>query len=181
MKPFTILASIILAFSTLLLSCEKEKEPKEQLTTVNGNTFGALLNGTAFIPDYYDAANNVHGIRIHFWYSPTTRGRWLQLIAQRRNGDFVEVYLSGPFSTGRRLLKTTTYPYPLNGMPPDYARYAIASPSKDFITNSTIGGYIEILNIDTVNKKVEARFEFTGTEGATGEQVKISNGYFKNF
>jgi len=182
MKCSTILAlPVILAFSTLLLSCEKEKRAKEQLTTVNGNTFGALLNGKSYVPDYYDAANNVHAISIYFWYNSINSKVRLQLISRRKSGDFIEVHLTGPFTQGRRLLNVTTNPYPWNGTPPDYSRYTLLNPSKDFITNNLIGGYVDILKIDTVAQKIEARFEFTGTEPISGEQVNVTNGYFRNF
>jgi hypothetical protein len=176
---FKILILLFTALCCMQSSCKKDKRPPSELVTVNGQTFGCRVNGEPFIADKWDYGNNIPPVRIRFRYSSFSPPK-LQVIAERSN-SYIEVSLNSPFSTGNRVLKSTTRPYPIEGLPRDYGLYQKISPDKEYITNDTLGGYVNILSIDTINQRIEARFEFTGTERFSGEKVVITNGYCKNY
>jgi hypothetical protein len=177
-KLFKIPILLFTVFCCIQSSCKKDKAPSE-LVTVNSQTFGCRIDGVPFIADKWDFGNNIPPVRIRFRYSNFSPPK-LQIIAEKEN-EFVEVWLNSPFIKGNRQVQFNTRPYPIEGLPKDYCLYQIVTPDKEFITNSAIGGYVNILSIDTINQKVEARFEFTVTNQTTGNIVSITNGYFKNF
>ncbi len=167
----------ILSFFLLATGCKKDSPQSEQVT-VNGQTFGCRVDGVPFISDLWDYGNNIPPVRVDFWYSPVLRTMEVQIIGKKEN-QYIEVWLASPIVAGRALLKTTTLPSPAIPHPPNYGLYQKLSPNQTFITNSSIGGYVDILSVDTVAQKIEGRFEFIGTDQTTGKIVTITNGYFK--
>jgi hypothetical protein len=158
--------------------CKKDKTPSSEWVTINGQIFGCRVNGKPFIADKWDYGNNVPPIHIDFWYDPI--GSYRYLIANgNKSNERVEIYLNPPLVVGRRELKFRTRSHPTYVHPLDYGYYSTQFPSREYITNDTIGGYVNILSVDTINQKIEARFEFKGVERITGDKVTVANGYFK--
>ena len=169
---------IAICSTIIAASCKKEKTPASELVTVNGQTFGCRVNGRPFIADKWDYGNNVPPIHVDFWYNPI--GGYRYLIANgNKSNERVEIYLNPPLVVGRRELKFRTRSHPTYVDPLDYGYYSTQIPSREYITNDRIGGYVNILSVDTINQKIEARFEFTGTDPANGGTVSVTNGYFK--
>lgn len=167
--------SILFFVLTLLLcSCKKEKP---ETVTIRGMTFGCQVNGKNFIPDKWDYGLNIPPMHIDFWFDPLTKTTYLKILAEKQN-SFVEIYLNSPLTSGRRDLKFTTIPFPTNVNPKDYGLY---NSDAEYITNDSIGGYVNLIEIDTLTNKVYGTFEFTGTDRNTGKQVKVTNGVFKNY
>jgi hypothetical protein len=169
---------LIVSWFFIAASCKKDKTPSSELITVNNQTFGCRVNGTPFIADKWDYGNNIPPIHVNIWYDPV--GKYHYLIANgNMTNSYIEVFLNPPLISGRRELKFKTRSYPTVAIPKDYGLYQIQTPSKEYITNDTLGGYVDIISVDTINQKIEARFEFTGVERTTGEKVSVTNGYFK--
>ncbi|GEM_PF-904551 len=169
----------ILSFFLLATGCKKDNPQSEQVT-VNGQTFGCRVNGKPFIADKWDYGNNIPPIHVDIWYAPV--GGYHYLIANGdKSNEYVEIYLNPPLTIGRRELKFRTKPYPIETVQKDYGLYQVVTPSKEYITNEILGGYVDILSVDTLALRIEGRFEFTGTNSSTGEKVVITNGYFKKF
>ncbi len=161
-------------------SCKKEKTVQSELVTLNGQTFGCRVDGTPFIADLWDYGNNIPPIHVDIWYSPVRQYHYL-IVTGKKSNQYVEVYLNPPLTVGRRELKFNTRPYPIETVQKDYGLYQVISPSKEYITNSMLGGFVDIFSVDTITLRIEGRFEFTGTDQATGKTITITNGYFKNF
>lgn len=172
----TLILSSLLFFGG---SCKKNSV--SELVTVNGQTFGCRVNGVPFIADKWDYGNNIPPVRINFWYSifPENSPE-LQVIAEKQN-QYIEVWLKKPIAPGRYLLNSNTLSHPTIAHPPHYGLYFKNNPNQEFITSASVGGYVDVIFIDTVRQKIEGRFEFTGTEKTTGTTVTVTNGYFKNF
>ncbi len=180
MKNISTMLFVFTMFIVLTAaSCKKEK-PGSELVTVNGQTFGCRVNGTPFIADKWDHVNNIPPVRIRFRYSPVLQTNTLQVLAEKEN-RLIELWINSPVTVGTKNLNFSTLPHPTIVNPLDYGLYQIFYPSKEFITNNSIGGHVNIIVADTVNQRVEGTFEFTGTDRITGEKVIITNGYFKNF
>lgn len=158
--------------------CKKHKPPSSEWVTVNGQSFGCRVNAVPFIPEKRN--KKVPPVRINFLYSPALRKFDLHLIAEKQNGS-VEIWVNNPVVPGIKELKFRTRSYPTFNQPLNYGLYQHISSGKEYITNELTGGYIHILFLDAQNQKIEARFEFTGTEWHTGENIVITHGYFKNF
>jgi len=170
---------LLLAIPFLASRCKKDPpSPQSELVTVNGQTFGCRINGVPFISDKWDYGNNVPPVHVNIWYSPV--GKYHYLIANgNKANEYVEIFLNPPLTPGRRELKFNTRAYPIYANPKDYGLYQKLSPNKEYITNDTLGGFVDILSVDTITLKIEGRFEFIGTERTTGEKINVTNGYFK--
>jgi len=177
-RSYSFIEAIFIALIFSGSSCKKDKVSPSELVTINNQTFGCRVNGVPFIADKWDYSNNIPPIRIRFRYSNFSPPK-LQVIAEKENA-YIEIWLNSPFSTGTRELKFVTRSYPTHSNPLDYGLYQIISPGKEYITNDTLGGFVNILSVDTINQKVEARFEFSGTERNTGGKAVITNGFFKS-
>jgi hypothetical protein len=89
------------------------------------------------------------------------------------------IFISPPLTVGRKYLNTTTFPYPNILKPPAYGMYQIYNPSKRFMTNNIVTGYVDIIRVDTMGSSIEGKFEFEAINTVTQEKVKITNGYFR--
>jgi hypothetical protein len=176
LSAFLIRCSFI--FLLLHISCSKEKFKP---VTINGQTFGCQVDGKLFIPDKWDYGNNIAPIRIYF-SRITYGGVTLRVVAEKEN-EYIEIFLNKPLTQGVHPLLFKTREYPVYDPPKDNGVYVIKSlaPAGIYITNDTIGGYVDLLFIDTINLKVNAKFEFIGTDRITNKQVKVTNGIFKNY
>jgi hypothetical protein len=162
-------------------NCKKPKSgEKKETVTVNGLTFGCRVDGVPFIADKWDYGNNIPPVHVSYWYDPIQRKKYVIARGKKQNEE-MEIYINSPVVPGRKLLNNTTRPYIIVGQAPDYGMYYVRNPETEYITNSTIGGYVDIITADTITNKIEARFEFTGTDRISGKQVKVTDGYFKNF
>lgn len=170
---------IILSFFLLATGCKKDN-PQSDRVTVNGQTFGCRVNGTPFIADKWDYANNIPPIRIRFRYSPVLQTNTLQVLAEKEN-QLIELWVNSPVTVGIKNLLFNTLSHPTIVNPLDYGSYETFSPYSEYMTNNIVGGHINILVVDTINQKVEGTFEFTGTDRTTSEKITVTNGYFKNF
>jgi len=158
-------------------SCKKDKIQDSNLVTVNGQVFGCDVNDKPFIADRWDNGNNIPPVHVTFWYAFS---KFSHLIASGdKENERVEIFLKSPLTIGRRELKFRTRPYPIETVQKDYGLYQIRYPYTEYITNDTLGGYVDIISVDTINQKIEARFEFTGTDRYTNNKVRVSKGYLK--
>jgi len=157
--------------------CKKNKEP--ETVTINGLTFSCKVDGKQFIPDYWDYGNNIAPLRLKF-IANTNNAIDMMLIAEKQN-EYVEIYLNYPLVQGKHELKFYTKPFPIYDPPKDNGIYVVKYPHQEYITNDTMGGYVDLIEIDTIHLKIYGKFEFTGTDRLTNKQIKVTNGIFKNY
>jgi hypothetical protein len=172
---------LVLASLVLSASCKKNKiEEKKETVTINGQTFGCRVDGEPFIADKWDYGLNIPPIAIDWHVRPFLAGQDLTIRAYKENLS-VELWLNHPLTAGRRYLNFTTLPYPIVYPPKDYGLYQVDNPNGTYITNASIGGFVDLIEVDSVSGTAYGKFEFTGTDRRTGKQIKVTNGYFKNF
>jgi hypothetical protein len=174
-KPFltTLLAILLLA------ACKKEKNnPDDYIVRVGNQAFGVYLNGQPWVADYRDAGNGVEPIDIAILKNTTYNYYYMWIRALKSNEE-ISLYIPPPLVPGRILLNTTTFPWPLVRPKGAYGMYSVYTPSKKFITNKDVNGYIDILSADTLLKKIEAKFEFEAIDSVSNQKIRITNGYFK--
>ncbi len=179
---------IAIAITIFFACCKKDKlkTPEDYRVTIpkqGGGTqsLGLYVNGQPWVPDYSDPGNGVQPIQVSMYdnYLPglIPHNNYMWIRGLKGNEDF-EVYLP-PLTIGRKLLNTSTYPYPSIINPPAYGMYQIYSPSKKYMTNNTVTGFIDIIRVDTIGNSIEGKFEFEAINTTTQEKVKITNGYFR--
>ena len=175
----SICCLLLITVSGLLTQSSCKKNIPPETVTINGLTFGCRVDGKAFIADYWDYGNNIPPLELDFIANSNNSLRLL-LIAKRQNEKIV-IYLNNPLVQGMHELKYNTRPFPTYDPPKDNGAYIVSFPYTEYITNETIGGYVDLISMDTVTLKVYAKFEFTGTDKLTNKQIKITNGIFKNY
>jgi Family of unknown function (DUF6252) len=179
-KPFltTLLAALL-----LLAACKKEKNnPDDYIVRVGNQAFGVYLNGQPWVADYRDAGNGVEPIDVAMLdpYIPGLIPHFNYMwITGKKSNERIEIYLPPKLSAGRVSLNTTTYPWPSVQPAGAYGMYYVYNPEKRYMTNANVTGFVDIISVDTVARTAEGRFEFEAVNSATGEKVKITNGYFK--
>jgi hypothetical protein len=171
---------LVLASLVLSASCKKNKiEEKKETVTINGQTFGCRVDGVPFIADKWDYGLNIPPIQIQF--SRSTYGGVTLLVTAKRQEGAIFFFLNKPLKPGNLTLNEYTKPYPVWDPPKNHGDYIVRSNDSHFITGPTSQGNVNFIVMDTLTYKVEAHFDFTGTNPMTGNQIKITDGYFKNF
>jgi hypothetical protein len=185
-KPTTGYYIFLLMALTLICAsaCKKEKttNPNDYIVRVGNQAFGVCLNGQPWVANYRDAGNGVEPIDVAMLnpYLPGLIPHYNYMwITGKKATERVEIYIPLPLVPGRVLLNNPTFPYPLELRPPAYGMYEVDFPSKRYMTNANVTGYVDIISADTIRRTIEGRFEFEAFNSATGEKVKITNGYFK--
>jgi hypothetical protein len=178
-----ILSFLGMSLTVFLLSsssCKKEQAPQSELVTVNGQTFGCRVDGVTFIADKWDYGNNIPPVSITF--SKTTYGGATLIVTARKQNEYIQIFLNKPLIKGTINLNENTQPYPVYDPPKNNGVYKkTLLPSAEFITSPASIGSVNLIEIDTISLKVSATFEFIGTDKSTGQQVRVTNGIFKNF
>jgi hypothetical protein len=177
------LSNLLVFTSTLILancSCTKDPELKPETVTINGKTFGCRVDGVPFIADKWDYGLSIPPITIEWRARPFFGGRDIYVIAKREN-EQIEIWLNHPFTVGNREVKFNTMSYPSLYPPDDYALYRTITSGKEYITNNSLGGHINLISVDSVSGKIHSEFEFTGTDPFSGNKKTVTKGVFKNF
>jgi hypothetical protein len=175
---------IVAIFFLSCLACKKSnpKTPDDFIVRSGNQAFGAYLNGQPWVADYSDPGSGIGplSITMYDFYLPglIPRYNYIWATASKAN-ESMEIYLPPPLVPGRVILNTNTFPYPSVIRPPAYGMYHIYNPSKRYLTNNTVTGFVDIIACDTILRTIEALFEFEAINTSTGEKVKITNGYFK--
>jgi hypothetical protein len=177
-------AYLILIFALIInaAGCKDEKTEQDYVVRVGNQAFGVYLNGQPWIADYRDAGNGVEPIYVRMVnggiipHVDDYNYIWAKAL---KSNEEVSLYIPPPLKPGRVLLNKATYPYPQELRPPAYGMYRIFSPEKGYMTTTSVIGYVDIISADTIQRTIEARFEFEAINTATNEKVKITNGYFK--
>jgi hypothetical protein len=171
----------LILFSAFFISasgCKDEKVEQDYIVKSDNKVLGVYLNGQPWIADYRDAGINFGPLDITMFWDPVDRYNYMVVRGLKANEE-ISLFIPPPLKTGRVLLNKTTLPHPWSLSPSPYGMYYIYTPTKRYMTNESSTGYIDILQCDTSQRKIEARFEFEAINTATNEKVKITNGYFK--
>lgn len=171
---------------TIFFACCKKDNPKilgpeDYRVTYGNQTFGAYLNGQPWVPDYSDPGNGVGPFDVSMYStgSPGNFQMYMWIFGKKSNEE-ISVFIPSPLTIGRKYLNTSTQPYPTFGSTtPAYGMYKIFAPTKKYMTNITVTGYVDIIKQDTLLGKIEGVYEFEAIDNITQEKIKITNGYFK--
>jgi Family of unknown function (DUF6252) len=177
LKKATIFMLLVICITT---SCKKDKaeqSPESYRVTAGNQSFGVYLNGQPWVPDYRDPGNSVEPISVRMIESGNNYN-FMTIYGQKANEE-ISIYIPPPLTIGRKYLNKTTFPYPNILRPPGYGMYYIYSPTKRYLTNENITGYVDIIRADTFYRSIEGTFQFDAINTTTNEKISVTNGYFR--
>jgi hypothetical protein len=167
----------IILFCTLIVavSCKKDKTktPEDYRVTVGRQTFGVYLNGQPWVANYRDVGNGIEPISLGMFDSylpgllPHNTYMWIRGL---KANEEISLYIPAPLVVGRKQLNITTFPRPYILDPPAYGMYYVYSPEKRYMTNEIVSGYVDILRVDTLQGKIEGKFEYNAINSSTNMQ-----------
>ncbi len=154
----------------IIVSCKKDCEGVNlpPLSLTGKNIFACKINGKCWIAEGYLSFGTglyVPAISGGFWPRPNNGRMHLYIVAQRPYIERVELFIRN--ESAEYFLKPGIYPLNKNTFILDFASYFNEHLVKDYgalyftTTDSTHTGWIEIIKLDTVNKIISGRFEFS--------------------
>ena len=158
-------------------SCKKEVDALPPETQTGANTFGALIDGKAYIPQKnsgFGASDPIWGGYIGNLQSYTYRNN--VCVTTRGGGASFTIFLRNVNKIGAYPLNFDTGPYPQEFYPQNYG--SCTTSSGFYTTTTTHTGVVEITRADTINNIVSGRFSFTGVDRTTGKTIQITDGRF---
>lgn len=159
-------------------NCKKDDTPQDYIVREGNQAFGAYLNDQPWIANYRDAGSGITPINVKMLWRAAYGYNYVWATAQKNNEE-ISFFIQPPLVVGRKQLNVATLPYPGPWPSGSYGMYRVYTPSKQFMTDNSVTGYIDIISCDTMNSKIEGRFEFEAINTSTNEKVKVTNGYFK--
>lgn len=175
----------ILLFTCLLLTaarCKKSDTPTDELsklppeTQTGANTFGALVNGQAFIPK----TSIFNGSPLQCNYIYLNGGYYFTASADFRsyNPDYINSILIQ--TENLPISKNTVIPllqYNTNGMASGSYNVFYNTSTDYHRTNATVTGELHITYLDEIKQVVSGTFSFDAVNNG-GEKVEVRNGRF---
>ncbi len=171
----------LLAFASCK-SCKKDADPENTLppaTQTGANTFGAVINGQAWVPN---GESTIPITRpINGGYDVPNKVVYLRLYSS--NGVNMYLYVKNVIEPGRYLLNKDTSPRPTVINPENYGLYTtngatIDDPDYNYITTSQITGYVDFTVVNPTTTQLSGTFEFEGIDFPSGKKIKVTNGRF---
>ena len=105
------------------------------------------------------------------------------MLLYRNSRQTIQFYINPPFRSGEYTLNYNTQLYSVSTSPADHGaftnEYPDLTPDDVYITNPVETGVINFILMDTIHKKIKAKFSFTGKDKRTGKKVTITDGYFE--
>lgn len=177
MKKVTLYPLIVFSCIVLLANCKKDHVvPVNQLaklpaaTQTGANTFGCLVNGQAFLPNYLGPFGS-QGLYCTYGYQGY--GFFLNIIGSHKNSDgsiySVNIYadsLAQPIYEGQTI---NLYKNSVHGVFGEYAMFT--SPATiSYYTNQTLTGQVNITKLDQIKFFISGTFSFTAID-QNGDKV----------
>ena len=176
---------LLLAFASCS-SCKKDVDPTSQLppaTQTGANTFGAVINGQAWVPNgkstvpatkpinggYIGESIGVPKYTVHIrTYASDRSGATLYVKSVTKPGRYPLSFDTGNF---------TTY-YAKNYGAYDISGATTDDPDYSYITTSQVTGFVDFVVADTLTTQLSGTFEFEGIDFPSGKKIKVTNGRF---
>ena len=181
-----MLYALLLAFASCS-SCKKDVDPTSQLppaTQTGANTFGAVINGQAWVPNGVSTipvTRPINGGYVGQSISATKYSVQIRTYASDRSG--MQLYVKSVIKPGRYPLSFDTGTDPFYPQTQNFGLYYINGittddPDYSYITTSQVTGFVDFVVADTASKRLAGTFEFEGIDFPSGKKTKITGGRF---
>ncbi|HVK97248.1 MAG TPA: DUF6252 family protein, partial [Flavisolibacter sp.] len=167
---------IVLAALTLT-SCSKEISSLPQATETGANTFGAKVDGALWGPLKLGIAQT----------APILEARYAgdnSIFINARNFSSspteveMEIYLNNVKSPGVIQLNKNTGLFPDQSGSYAYFVKRKITPTNEWMTNSQVGGHVNITKIDRDNRIISGTFEFKANSLKSDTPISVTEGRF---
>lgn len=112
--------------------------------------------------------------------NPFANRKYLYLVYSNGN-QAIRFHINPPYRPGKIYLNHDTHP--ASAFPEDYASffntYNDLTPDEYYVTNAFDTGEIDFITMDTINKKIKAKFFFTGKDSRSGRKISVTDGYLE--
>ncbi len=164
---------LLLVISVLSARCKKDNI---------SDPFGGLNNQLVCKINGSEWKSNENRYSGFYDLNPYSNLRYLYL-TYRNGNQVIQLFINSPYQTGKIILNQNTNIYPNITNPKNYAafinEYPDLTPDDLYVTNAIDVGEINFITMDTNNKKIKAKFSFTGKDNRTGKKITITDGYFE--
>ena len=173
----------LLAFASCK-SCKKDADPENTLppaTQTGANTFGAVINGQAWVPNGRSTIPAIKPINDgYIGYEPKYSVH-IRTYASDKSG--LQLYVRSVTKPGRYPLSFDTGTDLVNPSTKNFGLYyaygaTIDDPDYNYITTSQGTGFVDFVVADTANKRLAGTFEFEGIDFPSGKRIKVTGGRF---
>lgn len=162
---------LLLPLLCLPVGCKKDTDPFASLN----NQLVCKINGS----EWRSAENRFSGF---YDLNPIANKRHIYLL-YRNSRQTIQFYINPPFRSGEYTLIYNTQIYPVPTSPLDHGaftnEYPDFTPDDIYITNPGETGVLNFILMDTINKKIKAKFSFTAKDKRTDKKVAITDGYLE--
>ncbi len=183
-KVFKIPILLFTAICCMQSSCKKDKtdDGLPPLTFEGKNTIGCKINGVPWTPKgisgggviIYPTSGGYYAVfnspLIHIWIKTSDPSNEIDLFIKNSNSP--NYLLPNKFLCNQN---TNSLPFG-SGEKQTYGLYRVNS--KEYITDNSHTGWIEVIKSDSVNKIISGRFEFDVYNSSDGKVYKITEGRF---
>jgi hypothetical protein len=115
-----------------------------------------------------------------FYVNPFANRKYIYLVYSNGN-QAIRFHINPPYRPGKIYLNHDTHP--ASTFPEDYASflntYGDLAPDEFYVTNASDTGEIDFITMDTINKKIKAKFFFTGKDSRSGKKIAVTDGYLE--
>lgn len=115
-----------------------------------------------------------------FYVNPFANRKYIYLVYSNGN-QAIRFHINPPYRPGIIYLDHVTHP--ASTFPEDYASflntYGDLTPDEFYVTNASDTGEIDFITMDTINKKIKAKFFFTGKDSRSGKKISVTDGYLE--
>ena len=146
-------------FLISLLSCKKEVDELPEATQTGANTFGALLNGTFWVPKGFGFAQTTPIVEARYSANNSIFINARNFASSPKETEF-EIYLKDFTGTGTYPLNQITNKFPNQSASYGYYEERKFTIDNEWKTNNQYTGSVTITFYDAAERIVSGRFEF---------------------
>jgi len=174
--------SLIIIFCLFLFNCKKKEIDALPPITQNGaNTFGCLVNGSAWVSTGKPSSLSGKGMKTieggyQYDFKSDTIRRNVVLWATRNDGTTLIIFIRKVYKPGIYSFTQSNGTWPSSSVPLSYASFS--DKSGLYITDVYHKGTLVITKADTINDTIAGTFAFEGYNYDTKQTISITNGRF---
>ena len=169
---------ILVAFAALCLaSCQKQISSLPETTQTGANTFGTKVNGDLWGPMGFGIVPTAPILEARFSDENSIFIN-ARNFGSEPNETEMEIYLKNVQKAGMIYLNQNTYEYPNQSASYAYYVKRKVNPVDIWLTNSQVGGWVNISKIDRENKIISGTFEFQAPSQFGTANLVVTEGRF---
>lgn len=174
MKNLILVAALAVV---CLTSCQKQISSLPEQTQTGANTFGAKIDGSLWGPIGFGIVPTAPILEARFGGNNSIFINARNFGAEPTETE-MELYLQNVQKPGMIYLNQNTSYYPSQSASYGYFIKRKVTPLDTWMTNSTLGGWVNISKLDIENKVISGTFEFQAQGQNGSPNISVTEGRF---